>query len=134
MIWWFKRFFVRGNVIVPFKHDGKTYPKRISELELSKNLLITILYVLTVFVAVILALHITTTMLPTKDVIFDIVSALGNNGLGAGFITPGSTVPLKWLFIMLMWVGRLEIIPVLILITGIVGGFELNLSKYVKKQ
>ncbi len=133
MIWWFKRFFVRGNVIVPFKHDGKAYPKRISELELSKNLLITILYVLTVFVAVILALHITMTILPTKDVIFDIVSALGNNGLGAGFITPASTIPLKWLFIMLMWLGRLEIIPVLILITGIVGGFELNLSKYVKK-
>jgi len=124
LVWWFRRFFVRGNVIVPFKHEGKNIPRKISELELSKNLLIVILYFLVVFVAVILVLHMVATPLASQFVVFDIVSAIGNNGLGAGFITPVSTDPVKIIFIALMWIGRLEIIPVLILVMGAVRGFE----------
>ena len=124
LVWWFRRFFVRGNVIVPFKHEGKNIPRKISELELSKNLLIVILYFLVVFVAVILVLHMVATPLASQFVVFDIVSAIGNNGLGAGFITPVSTDPVKIVFIALMWIGRLEIIPVLILVMGAVRGFE----------
>jgi len=129
LIWWFKRFFVRGNVIVPFKHDGRTYPKKISELELPKNMVIIVLYVLMVFLAVIFSLHAAGMALPTEFVVFDIVSAIGNNGLGAGFVGPDSPIAIKWEFILLMWIGRLEILPVLILFLGLFRGFDIRIPR-----
>ena len=124
LTWWFRRFFVRGNVIVPFKHEGKNIPGNISELELSKNLLIIILYVLLIFVAAILLLHQGITMFAPYQVIFELVSAASNVGLGVGYLTPFSPWTMKWVFILVMWIGRLEIIPVLILVMGVLRGFE----------
>ncbi len=123
--WWFKRFFVRGTVMVPFSHGGRNYPKDFSELELSRNMLVIILYVLMIAIAVIVALHLAATASPIQAVVFDLVSAASNVGLGSGYFTPASPFSIKWLFIFLMWAGRLEIIPVLILAVGILQGFEI---------
>jgi trk system potassium uptake protein TrkH len=75
-------------------------------------------------VATILALHLAPTNFGVHQVVFELVSAASNVGLGLGYITPASPVTVKWLFIFVMWIGRLEIVPVLILIMGIVRGFE----------
>jgi len=124
LVWWFKRLFVRGSVIVPFKHEGRNIPTRISEVELSKNMLIIILYVLTIFIATIVAFHLASTSFSVYQVVFELVSAASNVGLGLGYITAASPMSVKWLFIFVMWIGRLEIIPVFILLMGIVRGFE----------
>ncbi len=122
--WWFRRFFVRKTVIVPFSHGGRSYPKDFSELELSKNMLVVILYVLMIAIAVLFALHLAPTTAPMQAVVFDLISAASNVGLGAGYFSAASPLSIKWLFIFLMWAGRLEIIPVLILAVGILQGFE----------
>jgi len=128
LVWWFRRFFARGRAIVPFRHEGKAIPRQISEVELSKNMLIIVLYVLIIFVATIISLHIAPTDFSVHQVVFDEVSAMSNVGIGVGYMTPGSPIPIKWIFILLMWVGRLEIIPVLILIMGLVRGFEARVA------
>lgn len=92
-------------------------------------MVIIVLYVLIVFLALIFSLHVAGMELLTEFVVFDIVSAIGNNGLGAGFITSSSPIAIKWQFILLMWIGRLEILPVLILFLGIVRGFELRIPQ-----
>ena len=124
LVWWFKRLFVRRNVIVPFKHEGRNIPTRISEVELSKNMLIIILYVLTIFVATIVALHLAPTDFAVHQVVFELVSAASSVGLSLGYITAASPVTVKWLFIFVMWIGRIEIVPVFILVMGVVRGFE----------
>ena len=126
LVWWFKRLFVRGSVMVPFKHEGRNIPAKISELELSKNMLIISLYLLTVIVAVILALHLAPTQFEVYQVTFEVISAVANNGMSFGYLTAASPVTVKWLFILVMWIGRLEILPVLILIGGLVRGFDLR--------
>ncbi|MDD1696975.1 MAG: TrkH family potassium uptake protein [Methanoregula sp.] len=123
LVWWFKRLFVRRNVIVPFKHEGRNIPTRISEVELSKNMLIIILYVLTIFVATIVALHLAPTDFAVHQVVFELVSAASSVGLSLGYITAASPVTVKWLFIFVMWIGRIEIVPVFILVMGAVRGF-----------
>ncbi len=128
LVWWFKRFFSRGRVIVPFRHEGRAIPRRISDVELSKNMLIIVLYVLTIFLATIVSLHLAPTSFRTHEVIFEQVSAMSNVGLGLGYLTPASPEPVKWVFIFLMWTGRLEIIPVLILAMGLIRGFEPRLK------
>lgn len=53
-------------------------------------------------------------------VIFEVASALSNVGLSSGIMTPTSPVLVKLVFIVDFWMGRLEIWPVLLLITIII--------------
>ncbi len=124
LVWWFRRFFARGKEMVPFRHEGKVIPTRISEVELSKNMLIIVLYVLIIFVATVIGLHLAATDFKVHEVVFEEVSTMSNVGLGLGYLVPTSPLSTKWIFIFLMWIGRLEIIPVLILAMGLVRGFE----------
>ena len=52
--------------------------------------------------------------------LFDIISTQGNVGLSLGVIGPGLPDAIKIVLTFLMWIGRLEIIPVLILIRAFV--------------
>jgi trk system potassium uptake protein TrkH len=124
LVWWFRRMFVSGKVLVPFKYDGKVIPKNVAELEVSRNMLIIMLYFLTIFVATILVMHLQPTSFDSSNVIFEVVSAMCNNGISTGFVSPDMTDSAKLLFIMVMWIGRLEIIPVIMLITGVFKGFD----------
>ena len=117
--WWFRRYFVSSRVLVPLRFGGRTLSKEMSDLAISKNLLVIVIYVLTIFIATIISLHLYITSFRLDEVVFEIVSALSNAGLTVGFITEASPIPIKWMFIILMWLGRLEIVPVLIIAMGI---------------
>jgi trk system potassium uptake protein TrkH len=127
--WWFRRFFVSSRVLVPLKFEGRTLSKEISDFEISRNMLTIVLYVITIFTATILVMHLYITTFRLEEVVFEIVSALSNVGLGVGYITAASPFSIKWVFIVLMWLGRLEIVPVLIMILGLVKGFEATMTK-----
>jgi trk system potassium uptake protein TrkH len=129
LVWWFKRYFVRGNVVVPFKYEGRVIPKKVSDLEISKNMLIVILYFLTIAIAAIVVLHFPIGKFMPTEVMFELVSAMSNVGLSTGFLSPASPVLVKWIGILLMWVGRLEIVPVIILVMGLAKGFESEVVK-----
>jgi trk system potassium uptake protein TrkH len=134
MKWWFRRFFVSGRVIVPFRYEGRTLSKELSELEISKNMLIIMLYVITIFVSTIACLHLYITSFRLDEVTFEIVSALSNAGLGFGFISAASPLSIKWIFIILMWLGRLEIVPAIILVMGIYKGVQTERGKEVPQR
>ncbi|MEI6420195.1 MAG: potassium transporter TrkG, partial [bacterium] len=46
------------------------------------------------------------------EIVLAVVSAFSTCGLGSGYVSPGMPVISKWIFICVMWVGRLEVIPV----------------------
>ncbi|MDD1673859.1 MAG: TrkH family potassium uptake protein [Methanomicrobiales archaeon] len=132
LIWGFKQYFVRSNVIVPFKHEGRNIPKKITELELSKDMLIIALWMRTLSLTTILVLTVTTVTsdgFGAHEILFELASAMSNVGLGLGILTPTSPMVLKWIYTFLMWIGRLEIIPVLILFMGLFKGFESEVAK-----
>ena len=122
--WWFRRFFVSGRVLVPLRLYGKTLPHKISELAISKNMLVIVTYVMTIIAATVLILHLYITSFRMEEVTFEIVSALSNSGITVGFISAASPISIKWIFIALMWLGRLEIVPILILGMGILRELE----------
>jgi trk system potassium uptake protein TrkH len=127
--WWFRRFFVSSRVMVPLRFGGKTLSKEISELAISKNLLVIVVYVLTIFIATIITLHLYITSFRLEEVVFELVSALSNAGLSVGFISAASPLSIKWMFIVLMWLGRLEIVPVVIIAMGLAKGIRDDLSE-----
>lgn len=60
------------------------------------------------------------------NALFEIVSAIGNNGLSAGITSPGLPILVKIVLIFDMWVGRLEIIPILVCIYGLYDLIKIN--------
>jgi trk system potassium uptake protein TrkH len=127
--WWFRRFFVSSRVIVPLSFGGRTLSKEISELAISRNMLVIVVYVLTIFVATIISLHVYITSFRLDEVIFELISGLSNVGLTVGFISAASPLSIKWIFIILMWLGRLEIVPVIIIALGIFKGIQDDMTK-----
>jgi len=127
--WWFKRFFVSSRVLVPLRFEGRTLSRQVSDLEISKNMLVIVLYVLTIFWSTIIVLHLYITSFRLEEVVFELVSALSNVGVGVGYITAASPFAIKWIFIVLMWIGRLEIVPVIIMIMALAKGFEATVTK-----
>jgi len=58
------------------------------------------------------------------EVMFEVASAQGNVGLSTGITNAGLSCIGKVMLILNMWIGRLEIIPVLMLFRVLVKGFE----------
>ena len=61
-----------------------------------------------------------------QNVVFEVASAQGNVGLSSGITSPDLSTSAKLTLMLNMWVGRLTIIPVLILFHGLVADTEGN--------
>lgn len=122
LFWWFQRLYVSGKVLIPFRIEGRIIPKATAELETAKNMLVIILSVITVFVAslAILQFHLTTYSI--TEIVFSIVSAFSTCGINSGYVSPDMPVTSKWIFIITMWIGRLEVIPVVMLFMAVFKG------------
>jgi len=120
LVWWFRRLFVSGKVLTPFKIEGRTIPKETAELEAAKNMLVIILSVLTIFVATLAILQFHLTSFSLTEVVFEVVSAFSTGGMSTGYVSPDMPVISKWIFIGVMWIGRLEVIPVVMLFMALV--------------
>ena len=114
LIWWLKRIFVSPKMVVPFEYQGQVIANNVAENEVRNNMLVIILYFLTVSIATVVTLHFSTIFFESTAVIFELVSAMSNVGITTGFVSPEMPYVAKWVFILVMWIGRLEIVPVLV--------------------
>ncbi len=124
LFWWFRRLFVSGKVLLPFKIEGRIIPRATAELEAAKNMLIIILSVATIFIATLAILQFHLTAYSITDIVFTVVSAFSSCGINTGYVSPDMPIISKWIFIFVMWVGRLEVIPVMMLIIAVFKGTE----------
>ena len=120
LVWWFRRLFVSGKILIPFKIEGRIIPKATAELEAAKNMLVIILSVITVFVATLAVLQFHLTSFSLTEVVFEVVSAFSTSGISTGYVSPDMPLISKWIFSFVMWIGRLEVIPVVMLIIALI--------------
>ena len=92
--------------------------KRINEREIKESsAYIVMFFLFIVFVWAMMTLN----GYDPVTALFDIVSIQSNNGLSTGIVFGGLPTPLKLTLIFLMWIGRLEIIPILVVFRTIGG-------------
>lgn len=91
---------------------------------LSEANLIIILWISFLFLSVGVLSYVVAPHYTLSEVIFEVASAQGNVGLSTGITNAGMSYIGKIMLILNMWIGRLEIIPALMLFRTFVKGFE----------
>ncbi|NLD57130.1 MAG: TrkH family potassium uptake protein, partial [Methanomicrobiales archaeon] len=56
------------------------------------------------------------------EILFSVTSAFSSCGINTGFVSPEMPLVAKWVTILAMWIGRLEVIPVLMLMIALFKG------------
>ena len=113
--WHIKKSFFSPNTIRTMKFDGKTMlPDEINS-ELASASIFTIMF----FLILIGSTFVTTFFIPEQysffDALFEATAAQSTAGLSVGITEPGMNSIVEIIYIFQMWVGRLEIFPVLAL-------------------
>ncbi len=111
--WRFRKIVSPQGALVPFRIGQKA----IDEAEVGHRLedasLITFLWLVFLVLGVIVLLHTSPPRFDLSDVIFEVASAQGNVGLSVGITAPTLSTVSKLALSFNMWIGRLEIIPIL---------------------
>jgi trk system potassium uptake protein TrkH len=115
-----KRAFLPPEAVVPFKVGERTVPAQEIQREIADAAVFTFLY-LAIFVAgtLVAASFVDPTQYTLADVAFETMSAQTGTGLSTGITEPNMPAPVEVTFILLMWIGRLEIFPVIILLRAL---------------
>ena len=122
--WRLRRLIAAPNVLVRFR-VGRTV---IDDGEATRRIidaaLIITLWLFFLAVGVVILLHTVSGSFDLSDILFEVASAQGNVGLSTGITGPGMPLIAKLALCFNMWIGRLEIIPVLLLLRAIFVGVD----------
>ena len=122
--WRFRRIISPRGAIVPFRIGSTVVDQEEVGQRLEDASLITFLWLVFLGLGVIVLLHTSPPRFSLSDVIFEVASAQGNVGLSVGITSPTMPTLSKLALCFNMWIGRLEIIPVLMLIRALFFGIQ----------
>ena len=91
-----------------------------SKNEVNEAAVISFLWVIFLFVGII-SLSLLMSNVNLVDIFFEICSAQGNVGLSSGITSPTMPDMAKVIMMFSMWIGRLEIIPIIVMFRAILG-------------
>jgi len=122
--WRFRKITAPRGAIVPFRLG----PTPVEDADVGQRLedasLIMFLWLVFLGVGILVLLHFTPSEFTLSDVIFEVASAQGNVGLSVGITSPTMPLVSKLALCFNMWIGRLEIIPVLIFVRALFRGIQ----------
>ena len=122
--WRFRKIVSPRGAIVPFR-IGET---AVDESQVGQRLedasLITMLWLVFLGLGIVVLLHTVPPNYTLSDVLFEVASAQGNVGLSVGITGPAMSLASKLALCFNMWIGRLEIIPVLMLVRSLFFGVQ----------
>ncbi|OPY28701.1 MAG: potassium transporter [Methanocella sp. PtaU1.Bin125] len=121
---WFAKVLRSKNAITVLKVNDRRVTEDIISAELTEATFMSFLWVVALLLSIFLISNLVGPEHDFTHVIFDVSSALGNAGMSCGIINPGLSFPGKIVIIIDMWIGRLEIIPVMLLARYLFKGFR----------
>jgi len=122
--WRFRKIVSPRKAIVPFRLGASTIDESQVGQRLEDASLITFLWLIFLGLGIIVLLHTVSREYTLSDVVFEVASAQGNVGLSVGITQPTMSLASKLTLCFNMWIGRLEIIPVLMLVRALFRGVQ----------
>jgi trk system potassium uptake protein TrkH len=121
---WFEKTLRSKNTIVTLNIGNKRVTEDIVNNEMAEATLISFLWIVTISMSVLLLSHIVGQAFDLSHIIFAVCSAQSNVGITCGIVNPALPYIGKIIIMIDMWIGRLEIIPVMLLLRFLFKGFK----------
>ena len=120
----FSRVFLPGNAVITTRIDGRVLNQTEMEREFGEAAIVTLLWLLILAASSLVLVNVAGPEFGYADALFEVASAQGNVGLSSGITGPSMHPLAEGMFLLNMWIGRLEIIPVLVFLRSAI--YELN--------
>jgi trk system potassium uptake protein TrkH len=122
--WQFSRVFLPASAVVTARIDGRSLTREQMEREFNEATIVTLLWLILLAVGSLVMVNATGADFGYADAVFEVASAQGNVGLSTGITGPSMPRVTEAMFLLNMWVGRLEIIPVLVFLRSALYGLN----------
>jgi len=124
IMWQFSRVFLPKNAVVTARIGDRQLDREAMEREFSEAAIVTILWILLLIASSVVLVNLAGPDFGYADALFEVASAQGNVGLSSGITGPSMHPVAEGMFVLNMWVGRLEIIPVLVFVRSAIYGLN----------
>lgn len=121
--WQFARVFLPANAVVSTTIGDRRLSRDEMEREFSEAAIVSMLWLILLVAGSVVLVNVTPDH-SYADALFEVASAQGNVGLSSGITGPTMHPLAEAMFVLNMWVGRLEIIPVLVFGRALVKGLN----------
>jgi trk system potassium uptake protein TrkH len=122
--WQFSRVFLPKNAVVTARLGDRTLDRETMEREFGEAAIVTLLWLVALIIGSIVLVNVAGPAFGYADALFEVASAQGNVGLSSGITGPSMSPLAEGMFVINMWIGRLEIIPVLVFIRAGIWGLN----------
>ena len=122
--WQFSRVFLPKNAVVTARLGNRTLDRSAMEREFGEAAIVTLLWVVALVVGSLVLVNVADPQFDYADALFEVASAQGNVGLSSGITGPSMSPVGEAMFVLNMWIGRLEIIPVLVFVRAALYGLD----------
>ncbi|WP_137285019.1 potassium transporter TrkG [Halorussus salinisoli] len=124
IIWQFSRVFLPESAVVTAKINGRNLGRNEMEREFSEAAIVSLLWIGLLVVSSLVLVNVAGPDFNYADALFEVASAQGNVGLSSGITGPEMNPLAEAMFVLNMWIGRLEIIPVLVFGRSLIYGLN----------
>jgi len=118
--WRFRKIVSPVGALVPLRLGNAVLSDQEASRRLEEAAVLAFLWLGFLLVGIAVLLHVVPSSFKLADVIFEVASAQGNVGLSTGITHPKMSTFGKLILSFNMWVGRLEILPVLMLMRSLI--------------
>ncbi|MGM0447101.1 MAG: potassium transporter TrkG [Methanobacteriota archaeon] len=124
IVWQFSRVFLPKNAVVTARLGDRTLDRETMEREFGEAAIVTLLWLLALAAGSLVLVNVAGPEFTYADALFEVASAQGNVGLSSGITGPSMPPLAEAMFLFNMWIGRLEIIPVLVFLRAGIWGLN----------
>jgi trk system potassium uptake protein TrkH len=124
IVWQFSRVFLPESAVVTAKINGRSLGRAEMEREFSEAAIVSLLWVGLLVASSVVMVNVSSPDFTYADALFEVASAQGNVGLSSGITGPSMDPLAEAMFLLNMWIGRLEIIPVLVFARSLIYGLN----------
>jgi trk system potassium uptake protein TrkH len=122
--WQFHRVFLPRRTVVVAKLGDRVLDREEMEAEFSEAAIVSMLWLVLLVASSVVLVNLVGPDVSYADALFEVASAQGNVGLSTGITGPTMHALGEGMLVLSMWIGRLEIIPVLVFARAAIYGLN----------